>query len=356
MKGIVTAALAIAALGFTGFQAAAQEATKEGIATQRALRELALADPFRPTYHFVNPEGRAMPFDPNGAIFWEGKYHLFYIFQDERGHCWGHASSVDLLHWRFHPTALAPNPEDGGYGGIFSGNAFINKKGEATIMYHGVKEGNSIATSSEKELDNWTKLPSNPIIPIPEKDSPESKLYSSWDPHGWLEGDTYHAIFGGPTPALFKADTLDNWKYVGPFMTREMPDVDDDHEDVSCPDFFQLGDKHALLCISHERGARIYLGEWKNDQFHPESHQRLNFPGGENFAPESLLDDQGRRIMWTWVLDRREELHIRDLDNTPPYGWDGVMSLPRVLSLDGDGTLLIKPIEELKRLAQAERR
>ena len=40
-----------------------------------------------------------MPFDPNGAIFWKGRYHLFYIFQDARGHNWGHVSSTDLFHW-----------------------------------------------------------------------------------------------------------------------------------------------------------------------------------------------------------------------------------------------------------------
>ena len=46
---------------------------------QREFRDVLLEDPYRPTYHFVNPEGRGMPFDPNGAIFWEGKYHLCYI-------------------------------------------------------------------------------------------------------------------------------------------------------------------------------------------------------------------------------------------------------------------------------------
>jgi sucrose-6-phosphate hydrolase SacC (GH32 family) len=326
------------------------------IAAQREIRELLLNEPHRPTYHFVNPEGRGMPFDPNGAIFWNGKYHLCYIFQDERMDCWGHASSIDLLHWRFHTTALARAPGDGDRGAIFSGNCFVNNKGEATMLYHGVKLGNSIATSSEPELDNWTKLPSNPIIPIPEEGSPEAELYSSWDPHGWTENNVHHAVFGGANPALFKANNLDDWKYVGPFMTHEMPDVDDDHEDVSCPDFFRLGDKHALLCISHERGARIYLGEWKNNQFHPEVHQRMNFPGGTCFAPESLLDEKGRRIMWAWVLDRRERLHIRDLSKPPPFGWSGTMTVPRVLSLDDDGTLRIEPVEELERLRIREKK
>jgi sucrose-6-phosphate hydrolase SacC (GH32 family) len=340
-----------------------KERLVELVAAQREFRDVLLSDPHRPTYHFVNPEGRGMPFDPNGAIFWNGKYHLCYIYQQdhritespegERNYdCWGHASSVDLLHWRFHKTALAPGELDKS---MFSGNCFVNNEGEATMLYHGVGAGNCIATSSEPELDNWTKLASNPIVPIPEKGSPEAKLFSSWDPHGWTENGVHYAIFGGGTPALFKAKRLDDWEYVGPFMSGDMPDVDEGHEDVSCPDFFELGDRHALLCISHERGARIYLGEWKDDQFHPEVHQRMNFPGGTCFAPESLVDDQGRRIMWAWILERRERLHVTDFTDPPPYGWSGIMTLPRVLSLDVDGTLLIEPVEELGRLRLRER-
>ncbi|UCG59592.1 MAG: GH32 C-terminal domain-containing protein [Phycisphaerales bacterium] len=326
-------------------QSAPRTAIDALVAAQRELRAKLLSDPHRPIYHFVSPEGRCMPFDGNGAIYWNGRYHLCYIFQDHRGHCWGHASSRDLLHWRWHSPALFPAPGDVDRG-IFSGNCFVNKDGDATILYHGVGAGNCIATCGGPELENWTKLATNPIIPIPKKGSPEEKLYSSWDPHGWLEGDTYYAIFGGSRPTLFKADTLDGWEYVGPFLTRNMPGVDD-FEDISCPDFFRLGDKHMLLCISHARGCRYYLGHWKDEQFHPEMHARMNWPGGTCFAPESLLDNEGRRIMWAWVLDRR---------GSNEYGWSGTMTLPRVLSLNGDGTLRIEPIEELKQLRMHGRR
>jgi beta-fructofuranosidase len=75
------------------------------------------------------------------------------------------------------------------------------------------------------------------------------------------------------------------------------------HEDVSCPDFFPLGDKWVLLCISHELGCRYYVGEWRNEQFFPELHERMSYSDNTFFAPESLLDPSGRRILWAWIFD-----------------------------------------------------
>jgi sucrose-6-phosphate hydrolase SacC (GH32 family) len=111
-----------------GQAAVAQKNNEEMMRDTRALREQLLRDPYRPAYHFVTLEGRCSPFDINAAIFWKGRYHIFYIFQNEKGHCWGHASSIDLVHWRHHPTALEPGEGDRG---IFSGGAFIDKNGVA---------------------------------------------------------------------------------------------------------------------------------------------------------------------------------------------------------------------------------
>ena len=73
----------------------------------------------------------------------------------------------------------------------------------------------------------------------------------------------------------------------------------------------------------------------------------MNWGGGACFAPESLIDLKGRRIMWAWALDRRFiwDNHQEIIEN---IGWSGTMTLPRVLSLGEDGTLRIQPVEELK--------
>lgn len=322
----------------------------ESLTVARGLRHHLLADPYRPGYHFVVPEDFARPADPNGALFWNGRYHLHYIYQEQGVHCWGHVSSLDLLHWRHHPPSLVPTA-DSPETGIFSGNAFINKAGEATILYHGVKAGNSIATSSDPHLDRWRKLPSNPIIPVEEGKWRESDSlpYTSWDPHGWPDGDSYYAIFGGKRPAIFKAKELDDWSYVGDLFGQGVEGVDPT-EDVSCPDFFRLGDKWVLICISHELGCRYYVGDWRGEQFFPEFHARMSFSDNTYFAPESLPAPDGRRILWAWVFDQRSD------DAKESSGWSGTFSLPRELWLGADNRLRMRPVEELKRLRYNEHR
>jgi sucrose-6-phosphate hydrolase SacC (GH32 family) len=310
----------------------------------RALRHKLLADPDRPTYHFVIPEDYAMPFDPNGAIFWKGRYHLFYIYQDRGVHKFGHVSSLDLVHWRHHREGVVPTA-DSPEKGIFSGNCFVNRRGEATMVYHGVGAGNCMATSGDDWLDEWTKLPTNPYLPP----APEGAPYRSWDPFGWIDGDWYYTISGGERAAVFKARELtDKWSYVGDFLHHTVPGVDL-REDISCADFFKLGGKDVLICISHRLGARYYVGEWRGEQFHPEAHERMSWNDNLYFAPETLEDDRGRRILWAWIFDQRKPA-VRQAS-----GWSGELSLPREVWLGEDNRLRMRPVEELKRLRFDER-
>ena len=62
------------------------------------------------------------------------------------------------------------------------------------------------------------------------------------------------------------------------------------------------------------------------------------------FAPEAMIDGNGRQIMWAWVFDYRPKHMVSE------SGWSGTYSLPRSLWLGEDGTLRIRPVEELKSL------
>jgi sucrose-6-phosphate hydrolase SacC (GH32 family) len=296
----------------------------------------------RPAYHITSARQIGWPFDPNGAIYWRGRYHLMWIAKRDG---WAHASSADLIHWEMHPKQRLF---------YFSGKAFVNKDGDATVVYGGGADGVAIAAAvaSDDKLDEWKLVSSKRG---PEEGDPDPNMFDLWDPCGWQDGENYYAIFGthphrSKPATVWKSSGLKKWNYVGPLLSREMPGVDS-WEDISCPDIFKLGDKHMLLCIAHIKGARYYIGELKDGQFHPESHGRMNWPGGACFAPETLVDDKGRRIMWAWAMDDH-----RYRKQQTATGWAGTMTMPRELSLADDGTLVIKPVNEYESLRCNERK
>jgi len=306
-----------------------------GIDAARQIRINELNDPIRPTWHLTIAEGKGYPFDPNGAIFKDGVYNLWYLYQVDGVHHWQHLKSIDLFHWRWMSNDLQPNAGDPEMG-IFSGNAFLANDGNVVMAYHGLgTDGNCVAYSNDPELNIWKKSKANPIAK------------PGWDPHMWVQDDTYYQISGGKPvssgkpnpPVLYKGMSYDKpLGEIGNFMAFDMPEVDD-FEDISCPDFFKLGDKWVLVCISHIRGARYYIGSWDGNQFKPESHHRMNWKGGSVFAPETLLDNSGRRILWAWVLDRKTGVS------------SGTMSMPRVLTLSKDKrSLNINPPKEIEEL------
>ncbi len=288
------------------------------------------------SFHLAHPgPGTAMPGDPNCAFYWKGKVHLHYIYRHQDGFAFAHVSSKDMVHWTWHPTTLTP-PKTGH--GMFSGTGFFTKEGRPAIIYHGEGSGrNQIAVAEDDELEKWSKPWK--LEPKVRPDQDGGKI-ANWDPDAWIDGDSYYALSGGnpgsgKPPTLFKSPDLKSWDYLGLFLTHDMPGVQPT-EDISCPNFFKIGNKHMLLCISHTLGCRYYLGEWKDEKFTPDFHARMNWKGWEYFAPESVLTDDGRRVMWAWCkLDSPQS---------------GIQSLPRELSLPDDGVLRIQPLRELETL------
>ena len=314
------------------------------------------ADPYRPLYHFSAPANYLG--DPNGTIFWKGKYHLFYqynpdgAFDNSRRMHWGHAVSEDLVHWSDLPIALTPTPGGPDRSGCWSGGA-VNNNGVPTLIYYGHPDGNCIATSDD-DLISWEKHPENPVIPYP----PEGDGWRPFDPCAWQEEDTWYSLSGGKlegagdTAFLCQSKDLVNWEYLHPFYISELDKAPE--SDCAVPDFFPLGDRHMLLFASHERGVQHYIGSYANHRFFPELHGRMNFgdfgvESGHLCAGFTLLDNMNRRIFFGWIPEGRRETVQR------AAGWAGIMSLPRILSLSDAGTLEIAPVPELAVLRRNHR-
>ena len=92
----------------------------------------------RQKYHFMAEEGWLN--DPNGLIYFKGKYHFFYQYNPYDSYWgsmhWGHAISDDMLHWEYLPLALAPSETYDNHpkGGCFSGSA-IEYEGRLYLLY-----------------------------------------------------------------------------------------------------------------------------------------------------------------------------------------------------------------------------
>ena len=326
------------------------EELHEHIGNARELREYLSADPHRPRYHLLPPEGFFN--DANCTIFWNGRYHVFYLgrMPHPNSDVWlpvlDHSSSSDLVHWIHHPPAIKPALDGSMPRGIYSGDAIENAP-KPTLIYHVPSQGTCIATSNDDTLIDWTPLPANPVIPIPA----EPQEYHVFDPCAWYENGLYYALIGnknsrhgyeGDATSLFRSKDCIRWEYRGPFYKssrRWTAEV----EDCACPDFFPIGDKYMLLMHGHRPYgmAHYYLGRYEDEQFYPETYGRMNWQGGQLSGPETLLDDKGRRIFFGWIREARP---------WEKYGWASAMSLPRLLSLTEHGSLRIEPVPELERL------
>ena len=306
------------------------------------------ADPWRPAYHY-QPPSKWMN-DPNGTIYWKGRYHLFYQHNPDgpwHGNIhWGHASSEDLVHWTDHPIALAPGPGGPDRMDCYSGAAFVNAGGVPTHIYHGVPGGICLATSTDDMLINWEKHPANPVIP---DRGPGAEFVVTGAPCGWVEDGVYYALTGNShqssdTAYLFSSTDMVHWEYRHSFYVGG--EFTHPGEDCAVPDFFMLNGKAVLSFASHARGAQFYVGSYTDQRFTPERHKRLAFAEsrrtGAYCEGQTLLDDRGRRILFGRFSEARFKYALI------ASGWAGICALPMVLSLSEDSELLLDPVPELE--------
>ncbi|MCW5849085.1 MAG: glycoside hydrolase family 32 protein [Anaerolineae bacterium] len=321
------------------------------------------ADPHRPAYHCLPPAHWMN--DPNGLIQWRGQYHLFYQHNPHGPFWgtihWGHAVSPDLVHWRHLPPALAPDPDGPDRDGVFSGCAFA-ADGTPTILYTAFNAGVQLPclAVSYDDLLTWHKHPANPIIQAP---PPDLDLVGFRDHSAWREGSQWYQLIGsglrgvGGTALLYTSADLVHWVYVQPILVGDRDAVEPlwTGSMWECPDLFRLGNRHVLvISVWDERpewsttGSELqyaaYLtGDFTAHRFTPLSQGRVDH-GRSFYAPQSLTDEQGRRLMFGWLRE------TRPVAAQIAAGWSGVLSLPRVLSPRDDGRLGMEPAPELERL------
>ena len=327
----------------------AQLAENPMMARFAASRREMASDRHRPLYHFVSPESTLN--DPNGLCFWQGRWHLFYqgYPPEDAGRVhWGHAVSDDLIHWQDLPYAIYPYQEESCY----SGTALVEDE-RVIAIYHGTKLGNMVATSSDPLLLNWEKVGDGAVIPL-EKSTEEPLPYTVFDPCIWRKGEHYYALSGGWLPNgpankqiranfLFRSSDLAQWEYLHPFIEDDYYTVVND--DGACPYFWPIGeDKHIFLMYSHMTGGQYLLGDYDEarDKFVVTDGGLFNFgpstPSGLH-APSATPDGKGGVVV---IFNMNQGI--------PTRGWNQIMTLPRLLTLDEDGRLLQQPAGDIESL------
>jgi len=301
---------------------------------------------YRPKYHFIAPAQWMN--DPNGTIFYKGEYHMFYQFNPYGTRWgsihWGHAKSKDLVHWEHLPIALYPSKELG-ENHCFSGCCVIND-GKPSILYTSIgsllsifKGASQWLATSDDDMLTWEKYPVNPVIDDLLHEDMDARNWR--DPYVWRENDMWFAVLGGQANGekngsvfLYKSHNLKKWEYIG-ILCKGNKALGKNWE---CPNFFRLGNKH-LLIVSPHSNVIYALGTFDNNEFIPETWQPLDL--GKSFYATNTIIEKDRVIVFGWI--KYGWLWGKNIS-----GWNGCISLPRILTLDSRNKLMIQPAPELQ--------
>ena len=330
-------------------------------------KEIVEKDFWRQKYHIQGIVGLIN--DPNGFSQFNGKYHMFYQWNplgtNHKNKTWAHSVSDDLLHWERLKTALRP---DTWYSkdGVYSGSAIVDDD-KLYLFYTGnVKdsEGNResyqcLAVSSDGEnFERW-----EPSI----VNQPDGYTRHIRDPKIWKKDGKFYAVIGIQSEnlegkaVLYSSENIKDWKFEGEIAGANHGKIKDFGFMWECPDYFQLKDEKTgeikdLLVFSPqglESEGDLYNNKYQTgylfgnlDYEKPEFEILSDFVeidrGHDFYAPQTMEDDKGRRILVGWMGVPEEEDYP-----TVKNEWLHCLTLPRELKVI-DGVLYQLPIEEMK--------
>lgn len=322
---------------------------------------------YRPQFHFTPPKNWVN--DPNGLVYANGEYHLFYQhnpFGNQWGHMsWGHATSRDLLHWNPHPVAIPEftHPDGLTQTAIFSGSAVVDAGNKSRLCPPGTKDcmvaiytGNVV--KAEKQLAQyqslaysadqgrtWTQYAKNPIVDIGSKEFRDPHVFWYAPDHKWVmstvKATEHRAVF-------YESKDLKNWHQMSQFGP-----IGDTTKVWECPALVPVpiqgepGKSKWVLFISagHPQtgyvGMQYFVGDFDGKQFRldPAAQPKTTAAGfagtvvdwGKDYYAavpyNSLPSSHKQPVMVGWL---NNWAYANDLPTSP---FKGGMSLPRQISL-----------------------
>ncbi|QFR02257.1 glycoside hydrolase family 32 protein [Streptomyces phaeolivaceus] len=255
------------------------------------------SETYRPQFHFT-PERNWMN-DPNGLVYYQGEYHLFYQYNPNGNSwadmSWGHAVSEDLVHWEELPLALSHDDEEM----VFSGSAVVDENNTsglgtkqnppmvAIYTRHDRSTGiqsQALAHSTDRGR-TWTRYQGNPVLDIGSKEFRDPKVQWYAPTQSWLMTvslSTEHKV------RFYSSKNLKDWTQLSEFGPAGATGGV-----WECPDLFPLavdGDKSNIkwvLVVNINPGgiaggsaAQYFVGDFDGTKFTAEDDGTYTPPAG----------------------------------------------------------------------------
>ena len=307
-------------------------------------------EPLRGQFHF-SPK-RGWNNDPNGMVFFNGEYHLFfqhnpYGWPWGNMH-WGHAVSPDMVHWTELGDTLAPDE----MGAMFSGSAVVDwnntsgfgKDGKPPLVLIYTADGNPttqcIAYSNDGHT--FTKYEGNPVVKQITGGNRDPKVMwheptKKWVLALYVEWEKKHTIH------FFTSPNLREWKLAS--ITTGTPG---NAYLFECPDFFELpidGDAAKKKWVLLAANTEYATGTFDGTTFTPEQTKLPGQRGRGFYAPQTFSDipaRDGRRIQIGWFQTETRGM---------PFNQSMTMPLELKLTATPDGPrMTYSPVKEMESL------
>ncbi len=314
--------------------------------------------------------------DPNGFIYYKGKYHLFYQYFPYAPvwgtmH-WGHAVSEDLVHWEHLGIALFPTKAYD-QNGVFSGSA-IDKDGRLYLYYSAVRyletdaENIHVAPNDHYEtsqamivsedgyhFDNWKDK--RKIIPVVMDEETANRAHTR-DPKVWKDGEHYYMVLGstykeqGGRVLFYRSKDAVEWEYVNQCRSSSFGRI------LECPDLFEANGEYVFIGspmsvtedgLEYAHQAMCTLADYDASTCEMTLKQEMQLidHGMDLYAPQTNIDRDGRRVMIAWMRMPKE------VENPESLPWRGMMCLPRVIEVE-NGQICFRVHPEVEKYFDTE--
>jgi len=306
----------------------------------------------RPQFHFTSKRGWIN--DPNGLVYYEGEYHLFYQHgpfgcqgaQDNQH--WGHAVSTDLVHWTELGDAVHPDE----LGTIFSGSGAVDWK-NSTGFQTGDEPPLVFAYTSAGDVNPWSK--GRKFTQSIAYSNDRGRILTKYEGNPVQE----HIIASNRDPKIIWCDKTQEWvmileldEYFGFFTSKdlkkwEMQSTLEDGHFHDCPEMFQLpvdGDESNTMWVIHDGTGKYFCGDFDGKKFTPKTELIERNYGNCFYAGQAFSNaPDGRCIEMAWGL--------MEFESIPGMSFNQQMTFPVELTLRSteDGPrLFTNPVKEIE--------